>query len=500
MKKKVVFLGFCLLWAHGAGAESLHGLFHGETNKKQISKQYSSHEAPPTLSHNTTVIKPQVVYLEDLNTPEKTKPKSTSALSPPTTAPDAGKIKIEPLPAAFGKQTSPPPASTTPTSPSVAQNQNNSTDYRQTSSPSQGQYAPFATATSRQQAAHSLVTQAKNEKRSYPAGLDAFVIEFDETFGVLTPNLAIRDMYKTDTLRVPTVVQATKIPTQQSAAAPAPTNVLILDDTPVVSKEYPEPAPKTTATTNPNNPPPSQPILPSVSQNHPAQNPMPTKPASPQQQAKNEKQSHPSGVDSFVFEFDEIFGILSPKPTIQDLYKTKPPAVASAAKTTKTHPAANPMVLKEASVVSKGNREHHNTPSPSTTGSIPQSTTVKIISGGTLTGALKKTFQQMGVMASETVIANTVRDLENQGIRVHRVRAGETVSTQGHTLTFRGKTVSITLPPKNLSPVVQAQSGDTLIGLVKQAYLQSGQTATLSDGKILNWLTPLQDQGLHIHT
>jgi hypothetical protein len=106
----------------------------------------------------------------------------------------------------------------------------------------------------------------------------------------------------------------------------------------------------------------------------------------------------------------------------------------------------------------------------------------------------------MGIPASETLIANTIRDLEKQDVNVNLVRAGERVSTQGHTLTFRGKTVAITLPLKNLSPAVQAKSGDTLIGLVKQAYPQTGQTAMLSETKILNWLTPLQDQGLNINT
>jgi hypothetical protein len=499
MKKKVVFLGFCLLWAHGAGAESFHDLSHEKIHQKQVSNKNLSYEDPPRLTHKSIVVKPQTVYLEDLNTPEKTKPKTTSALSPPTTGSDAGKIKTEPLPHAFTKQTNPPSSMTTPAFPNAAKNQNHPPEYPKKPSSFQGQYAPFATETSRQQAAHSLVTQAKNENRSYPAGLDAFVIEFDQMFGVLSPNLAIRDLYKTDALSAPTVVKATKIPTLQSAAAPPATNVLILDDTPVVSTENRDLSPNTAAPANKktqNNFSQSKPTLPSMPQH---------------QQAKNKNQSHPAGLDSFVIEFDQTFGVLDPKPAIRNLYKThsRPAGTVVKAKkipeiqtTQKPKPSPrNTLILDNTPVVSGVDQGWgHKIASPLTTGASPKSTTVNIISGGTLTGALKKTFQQMGIPASETLIANTIRDLEKQDVNVNLVRAGERVSTQGHTLTFRGKTVAITLPLKNLSPAVQAKSGDTLIGLVKQAYPQTGQTAMLSETKILNWLTPLQDQGLNINT
>jgi outer membrane protein OmpA-like peptidoglycan-associated protein len=104
----------------------------------------------------------------------------------------------------------------------------------------QGQYAPFATQTSRQQAAHSLVTQAKNEGRTYPAGLDPFVIEFDQTFAVLSPNRAIRDLYKTATITLPTVEDPSPLSFNATPTMPAAPVVTLATPAPIQAVTAPE--------------------------------------------------------------------------------------------------------------------------------------------------------------------------------------------------------------------------------------------------------------------
>jgi outer membrane protein OmpA-like peptidoglycan-associated protein len=280
MKKSVLFLGFCLWGGHGANAESLDIFFQDQTPSAQPDSQAApSDDTPKTVANNgPTVIKPQVLYLEDLNPPEKPKANPTAAnleakaktpsaaepsatpvaLPPPPLTPakptagaasGAGKIKKEPLPKSTAQTPKAAPvapaaaAAAAPTQAPVVQKsfiqnrstraeetQNNLPESSQTLSSfqeqHQGQYAPFATQTSRQQAAHSLVTQAKNEGRTYPAGLDPFVIEFDQTFAVLSPNRAIRDLYKTATITPPTVKDTLPLsfkPTPTMHAAPVVT-------------------------------------------------------------------------------------------------------------------------------------------------------------------------------------------------------------------------------------------------------------------------------------
>lgn len=269
MKKSVLFLGFCLCGAHDAGAESLDMFFQDQTPSQQPAPQATdSDEKQANVAPESTVVKPQVLYLEDLNPPEKPKAEvATEASQPKTvakakaaktkaspaaaapesspvalptpltpakqgvsptasTASASGKIKKEPLPKTLSQAPSaspvpvPPAAKTAPAQApvvqkSIVQNRDEQQDNPQNTRPEsrqtlssfqeqhQGQYAPFATQTSRQQAAHSLVTQAKNEGRSYPAGLDPFVVEFDQTFAVLSPNTAIRDLYKTAPITPP---------------------------------------------------------------------------------------------------------------------------------------------------------------------------------------------------------------------------------------------------------------------------------------------------------
>ncbi len=289
MKKSVVFLGFCLWGVHGANAESLDIFFQEQTPSQQPSSQdTASEDTPKNADKGATVIKPQVLYLEDLYTPEKpvTKPSETTYTpvakvekaktpaapepqTPPVALPaglvpakpmagaayDAGKIKKEPLPKAIAQAPKaapvPPAAATTPPAAPVVQKsfiqnrsaraeetQNNLPESSQTLSSfqeqRQGQYAPFATQTSRQQAAHSLVTQAKNEGRTYPAGLDPFVIEFDQTFAVLSPNRAIRDLYKTAPLSPSTVKDVPPLSFNTTPAPATPT-------TPVVTLAGPTP-------------------------------------------------------------------------------------------------------------------------------------------------------------------------------------------------------------------------------------------------------------------
>jgi hypothetical protein len=274
MKKSVLFLGFCLCGAHDAGAESLDMFFQDQTPSQQPAPQATdsdeqqSDEKQANVAPEFTVVKPQVLYLEDLNPPEQPKAEvATEASQPKTvakakaakakaspaaaapesspvalptpltpakqgvsptasTASASGKIKKEPLPKTLSQAPSaspvpvPPAAKTAPAQApvvqkSIVQNRDEQQDNPQNTLPEsrqtlssfqeqhQGQYAPFATQTSRQQAAHSLVTQAKNEGRSYPAGLDPFVVEFDQTFAVLSPNTAIRDLYKTAPITPP---------------------------------------------------------------------------------------------------------------------------------------------------------------------------------------------------------------------------------------------------------------------------------------------------------
>jgi outer membrane protein OmpA-like peptidoglycan-associated protein len=265
MKKSVLFLGFCLCGAHDAGAESLDIFFQDQTSSQQPAPQATdSDEKQSNVARESNVIKPQVLYLEDLNPPEQPKALAAPEASQPKTVAKAktkasrgaasesspvalptpltpakqgvsptasttsgsGKIKKEPLPKNLSQAPSaspvpvPPAAKTAPAQApvvpkSIVQNRNEQQDNQQNTRPEsrqtlssfqeqhQGQYAPFATQTSRQQAAHSLVTQAKNEGRSYPAGLDPFVVEFDQTFAVLSPNTAIRDLYKTAPITPP---------------------------------------------------------------------------------------------------------------------------------------------------------------------------------------------------------------------------------------------------------------------------------------------------------
>jgi outer membrane protein OmpA-like peptidoglycan-associated protein len=244
------------------------------------------------------VIKPQVLYLEDLNPPEKPKvnpPAATStpaasleakaktpsaaepsatpvALPPPPLTPakptagaasGAGKIKKEPLPKSTAQTPKAAPvapaaaAAAAPTQAPVVQKsfiqsrstraeetQNNLPESSQTLSSfqeqHQGQYAPFATQTSRQQAAHSLVTQAKNEGRTYPAGLDPFVIEFDQTFAVLSPNRAIRDLYKTATITLPTVEDPSPLSFNATPTMPAAPVVTFATPAPIQAVTAPE--------------------------------------------------------------------------------------------------------------------------------------------------------------------------------------------------------------------------------------------------------------------
>lgn len=294
MKKSVVFLGFYLWGAYGANAESLDGFFQDQAPSAQPSSQNTASEDAPKNEDNSgpTVIKPQVLYLEDLNPPEKPKanppaaasapvvkaakakapskpePQTTPVALPaplPTAKPTAGaasaagKIKKEPLPKTIAQTPKaapvPPAAAAAPAAPVVQKSfiqnrsaraeetQNNLPESSQTLSSfqeqRQGQYAPFATQTSRQQAAHSLVTQAKNEGRTYPAGLDPFVIEFDQTFAVLSPNRAIRDLYKTATITLPTMEEAS--PLSFNATMPAAPVVTLATPAPVQAVTAPEP-------------------------------------------------------------------------------------------------------------------------------------------------------------------------------------------------------------------------------------------------------------------
>ena len=200
--------------------------------------------------------------------PSKPEPQTTPVALPapiapakPTTgaASAAGKIKKEPLPKTIAQTPKaapvPPAAAAAPAAPVVQKSfiqnrsaraeetQNNLPESSQTLSSfqeqRQGQYAPFATQTSRQQAAHSLVTQAKNEGRTYPAGLDPFVIEFDQTFAVLSPNRAIRDLYKTATITLPTMEEAS--PLSFNATMPAAPVVTLATPAPVQAVTAPEP-------------------------------------------------------------------------------------------------------------------------------------------------------------------------------------------------------------------------------------------------------------------
>jgi hypothetical protein len=343
MKKSVFFLGFCLWGAHGANAESLDMFFQDQTPSQQSAPQATdsdekqSDEQQSNVAPEFTVIKPQVLYLEDLNPPQpkalaapeasqpKTTAKSKTKASPaaasessrvalPTpltpaeqgvspTASGSGKIKKEPLPKTLSQAPSASPVpvpSTAKTAPaqapvvqkSIVQNrvdqqgnpQNTLFESRQTLSSfqeqHQGQYAPFATQTSRQQAAHSLVTQAKNEGRSYPAGLDPFVVEFDQTFAVLSPNTAIRDLYKTAPITPPalkepglsfnatppapalpvlTTIESVKKPKavtnnadqhpqEQTPSPTETTNIVAMENTPMAEPQEQTPSP--TATTN----------------------------------------------------------------------------------------------------------------------------------------------------------------------------------------------------------------------------------------------------------
>jgi outer membrane protein OmpA-like peptidoglycan-associated protein len=300
MKKSVVLLGFYLWGAHSANAESLDGFFQDQAPAQQPASQDTpSDDTPKTVANNgPTVIKPQVLYLEDLNPPEKPKvnpPAATStpaasleakaktpsaaepsatpvALPPPPLTPakptagaasGAGKIKKEPLPKSTAQ--TPKAAPVAPTAAAAAapmqapvvqksfiqsrstraeETQNNLPESSQTLSSfqeqHQGQYAPFATQTSRQQAAHSLVTQAKNEGRTYPAGLDPFVIEFDQTFAVLSPNRAIRDLYKTATITPPTVEDASPLSFNATPTMPAAPVVTLATPAPIQAVTAPE--------------------------------------------------------------------------------------------------------------------------------------------------------------------------------------------------------------------------------------------------------------------
>jgi outer membrane protein OmpA-like peptidoglycan-associated protein len=300
MKKSVVLLGFYLWGAHSANAESLDGFFQDQAPAQQPASQDTpSDDTPKTVANNgPTVIKPQVLYLEDLNPPEKPKvnpPAATStpaasleakaktpsaaepsatpvALPPPPLTPakptagaasGAGKIKKEPLPKSTAQTPKAAPVATTaaaaaaPTQAPVVQKsfiqnrstraeetQNNLPESSQTLSSfqeqHQGQYAPFATQTSRQQAAHSLVTQAKNEGRTYPAGLDPFVIEFDQTFAVLSPNRAIRDLYKTATITLPTVEDPSPLSFNATPTMPATPVVTLATPAPIQAVTAPE--------------------------------------------------------------------------------------------------------------------------------------------------------------------------------------------------------------------------------------------------------------------
>lgn len=288
MKKSVVLLGFYLWGAHSANAESLDGFFQDQAPAQQPASQDTpSDDTPKTVANNgPTVIKPQVLYLEDLNPPEKPKvnpPAATStsaaepaatpvALPPPPLTPakptagaasGAGKIKKEPLPKSTAQTPKAAPvapaaaAAAAPTQAPVVQKsfiqnrstraeetQNNLPESSQTLSSfqeqHQGQYAPFATQTSRQQAAHSLVTQAKNEGRTYPAGLDPFVIEFDQTFAVLSPNRAIRDLYKTATITLPTVEDPSPLSFNATPTMPAAPVVTLATPAPIQAVTAPE--------------------------------------------------------------------------------------------------------------------------------------------------------------------------------------------------------------------------------------------------------------------
>lgn len=245
------------------------------------------------------------MYLEDLDPTEKPKPKAksspvstpktktktasaeapksspvalpnplTAAVPKATPSPAPGKIKTELLPETFAKTTKPAPAPVAPPDATSAPAQQADTqksfiqpratqvnpepdtipESTQTLSSfrehNAGQYAPFATQTSRQQAAHSLVTQAKNEGRSYPAGLDPFMIEFDQTFAVLSPNPAIRDLYKTAALTVPTLRKPSPLSftvTPPAATAPKTTETIVTPET--QAEQHPEPTPTPTEST-----------------------------------------------------------------------------------------------------------------------------------------------------------------------------------------------------------------------------------------------------------
>lgn len=47
MKKNVVFLGFCLLGAHGASAESLDAFFQEQTPQEQTSQEQAASPVTP---------------------------------------------------------------------------------------------------------------------------------------------------------------------------------------------------------------------------------------------------------------------------------------------------------------------------------------------------------------------------------------------------------------------------------------------------------------------
>ncbi|MFM7630914.1 MAG: hypothetical protein ACKO43_03780 [Alphaproteobacteria bacterium] len=215
MKKNVVFLGFCLLGAHGASAESLDVFFQEQTPQEQPSQEQAAspvtpqEETPEKVTGEPTVVKPQVLYLEDLDPAEKPEPKPkpkakaaaapvptpktktktasaeapksslvalpnplTAAAPKATPAPASGKIKTEPLPETFAKTTTqslapaqqadtqksfiqPRATQVNPEPDTIPESTQTLSSFREHNA---GQYAPFATQTSRQQAAHSLVT------------------------------------------------------------------------------------------------------------------------------------------------------------------------------------------------------------------------------------------------------------------------------------------------------------------------------------------------------
>ncbi len=292
-----------MVGAHAASAESLDAFFEAQNDHEEATPQTAAAEAdkepitPETAPDAPAVVKPQVLYLEDLNPPKKPETPAPSpvvaaspAPAPQTPAPAvlqnpvaaanpastaSGQIKREPLPKDTTQAVSTPKRGTATTT-AAPQTKRTFTEVPQKSvvmdpnrvqsipastqtlssfnAQNRGQYAPFDTQISRQQAARSLVKQAKNEGRPYPAGLDPFLIEFDQTFAVLSPNRAIRDLYKTAPVTAAPIQEKSVVSFEanpQTPEVPASPQPVVAEKTPETQDE---PQPETPVAQKPDAP------------------------------------------------------------------------------------------------------------------------------------------------------------------------------------------------------------------------------------------------------